>query len=89
MHRLPTAECCYTEGCYPLPRIDDTLDALSGAKWFSTLDMASGYWQVQLDDQQAKQKSAFIAPTVGYMRAVSCPLGYATLRRRLRGSWTV
>ena len=45
---------------YPLPRIDDTLDALSGAKWFSTLDMTSGYWQVQLDEQ-AKQKSAFIA----------------------------
>ena len=45
---------------YPLPRIDDTLDALSGAKWFSTLDLASGYWQVQLDER-AKLKSAFIA----------------------------
>ena len=44
---------------YPVPRIDDTLDALTGARWFSTLDLASGYWQVELG-KEAKQKSAFV-----------------------------
>ena len=31
-----------------LPRIDDSLNSLSGQSWFSTLDLASGYWQVRL-----------------------------------------
>ena len=44
---------------YPLPRIDDTLDALFGMKYFSTLDLASGYWQVELTEKD-KEKTAFI-----------------------------
>ena len=43
---------------YPLPRIDDTLDMLAGKQWFSTLDLASGYWQVSLS-RDARAKTAF------------------------------
>ena len=43
---------------YPLPRIDDTLDMLAGKQWFSTLDLASGYWQVSLS-QETRVKTAF------------------------------
>ena len=43
---------------YPLPRIDDSLDQLRGAKWFSTLDLCSGYWQVAVDPND-RQKTAF------------------------------
>ncbi|PJE78407.1 hypothetical protein CI610_02660 [invertebrate metagenome] len=44
---------------YPLPRIGESLDRLSGAKWFSTLDLFSGYWQVEMDETD-KQKTAFV-----------------------------
>ena len=36
---------------YRLPRIDDTLDMLAGKRWFSTLDLAIGYWQVSLSPE--------------------------------------
>ena len=46
---------------YMLPRIDDTIDALSRARYFCTLDLIQGYHQVELEEE-AKQKTAFIAP---------------------------
>ena len=46
---------------YLIPRIDDTLDALSGARYFCTLDLAQGYHQVELSES-SKTKTAFITP---------------------------
>ena len=45
---------------YPLPRIDDSLDALAGSMYFSTLDLVGGKWQVPLD-RDIREKSAFVA----------------------------
>ena len=36
---------------YALPRIDDTLDALHGAVFFSSVDLMSAYWQLELDEE--------------------------------------
>ena len=41
---------------FPLPRIDDSLDLLASTKYFTTLDLAAGYWQVPMD---AQEKTAF------------------------------
>lgn len=47
---------------YPLSRIDDAVDSLIGSQWFSSLDLKSGYWQVQLSED-AKRKTAFSTGT--------------------------
>jgi hypothetical protein len=44
---------------HPLPRIDDMLDTFNGSQWFSSMDLASGYWQIEMDEKDA-QKTAFI-----------------------------
>ena len=46
---------------YPLPRIDDLLDQLEKSCYFSTLDLASGYWQIRVHPN-SKEKTAFITP---------------------------
>ena len=44
---------------FPLPRIDDLLDQLGQSQYFTTLDLAAGYWQVKVSDK-SKEKTAFI-----------------------------
>ena len=59
---------------YPIPRIDDNLDALSGAKWFTTLDCNMAYHQVPLEEKD-KPKIAFATPMGGLYQLRSMPFG--------------
>ncbi|UYV79257.1 K02A2.6-like, partial [Cordylochernes scorpioides] len=43
---------------YPIPRIDEVLDTLQGSKYFSAIDLKSGYWQVEVEEKD-KEKTAF------------------------------
>ena len=45
---------------YNLPRIQDTIDSLTGSKYFSKLDLRSGYWQVEIEERD-KHLTAFTA----------------------------
>ena len=45
---------------FPLPRIDECLDALSGAEFFGTQDLCSGFWQISLDSEEDREKTAFL-----------------------------
>lgn len=58
---------------YPLPHIDDSLNALRGSQWFSCLDLASGYWQVAMDPKD-KEKMAFVT-THGFYQFKVMPFG--------------
>ena len=48
-----------TKDAYPIPRVDENLDALVRNRWFTSLDLASGYWQVEMAEQD-KAKTAFV-----------------------------
>ncbi len=37
---------------FPIPRMDELLQALAGKKWFTTLDLSSSYWQIEVDPKQ-------------------------------------
>ena len=46
---------------YPMPHIDELLDAVGRAKYLTTLDLAKGYWQVPMNEEdQAKQLSVHL-----------------------------
>ena len=47
---------------YPLPRVEDCLDTMAGAAWFSSMDLASGYWQLDIKEEN-KEKTAFTTHT--------------------------
>lgn len=64
MIRKPDGGICFCidyrklNDCYPMPLIDDILDVLGGAQIFSTMDIASGYWNVPMDEGSVA-KTAF------------------------------
>ena len=57
-----------------LPRIEDSLDCLNGAAIFTSLDVQSGYWQVEMTED-SKPLTAFTVGPVGFYKCVWMPFG--------------
>lgn len=50
---------------YPLPRIEELLETVSGASYISTIDLAKGYYQIPVAPED-QEKTAFVTPTGKY-----------------------
>ena len=59
---------------YPLPNVQDCLDSLDGAQFFSSMDLCSGYWQVTMSED-AKDKTSFYGAGGGLWRFTVMPFG--------------
>ena len=60
---------------YMLPRIDSTMDTLIGAKYFSKLDLRSGYWQVEMSEKD-KEKTAVSVGNLGFYECNRMAFGF-------------
>ena len=59
-----------------LPRIEDSLDSLSGAVIFTSLELKSGYWQVELD-KDSIPLTAFTVGALSFYECLRMPFGLA------------
>lgn len=76
---------------FPLPRIEESLSCLKKAAWYSTLDLASGYWQVEVAPED-QEKTAFLTAVVLYQFTrmpfglCNAPATFQRLMQRCLGS---
>ena len=70
---------------YPLPRVDDLLDSLGKADYFTVLDLQSGFWQIPLhpDDME---KTAFSVAR-GHLEFVVMPFGLCNAPATFHERW--
>ena len=62
------------KNAFPIPKIDQSFDALRRANFFSSLDLASGYWQVPVAPED-RHKKAFVTPDDGLYEYIKMPFG--------------
>ena len=66
---------------YSLPNPNDGLQSLHGSKWFSTFDLASGYWQMEVDPKD-RPKTAFTCQSGLFEFNVNAPSSFERLMEK-------
>lgn len=69
LRRLSPVEQGNKKDVYPLPRIDDILHCLHGAKYFSCIDLRAGYLQISVDEAVRKLRSSHLT---AFLNSRSC-----------------
>ena len=59
---------------YPLPRMQETMESMIGARHFSCMDLKSGFWQVKMDEE-SRQYTAFTVGSMGVYEFLRMPYG--------------
>ena len=65
--------CIMKKDAYPLPRIDESFSQFHGARFFATLDLRSGYWQIAMEES-SQEKTAF-STRYGHYEWLVLPFG--------------
>lgn len=66
---------CVLADSYTMPDTQDLLDQLAGAKWFTSLDLSSAFWQLPLAEE-SRDCTAFMTKTHGLLRWKTLPMGF-------------
>lgn len=59
---------------YPLPTCQELIDKLAGSDWFSTIDLKSAYWQIEVEEE-SKRLLAFESVEHGMLQFTRLPMG--------------
>lgn len=70
---------------FPLPQVPDLVNSLSGHKYFSTLDLASSYWLVPVEES-SPEKTTFVIPGGGHFEFLRMSFGLTNAVLRFRSS---
>ena len=57
---------------FPLPQIHDAIDALSGSKYYTTVNLLSGFWQTPMEES-SKQYTTFTVRMLGFFQCERMP----------------
>ena len=74
---------------YPLPQMQETMESMVGTRFFSTMDLKSGFWQVKMA-KDSQQYTAFMVGSMGVYEFLRMPYGLCnTLATFQNKNWTV